>query len=112
MPVKIVDLAKKMIKLYGLIPDVDIKIVYSGLRPGEKLYEELLSDSENTLKTYNEKILIAKVRKFDFHNIETMFNQFETLAKDSKNENDLVLLMKSIIPEYISENSVFERLDI
>jgi len=101
-----------MIKLHGLIPYVDIKIVYSGLKQGEKLYEELLSDSENTLKTYNEKILIAKVRKFDFHKIESMFAQFEILTKNSKNENELVLLMKSILPEYISENSVFERLDI
>ena len=69
-PIKIVDLAKKMIRLYGLIPNIDVNITYSGLRPGEKLYEELLNDAENTTQTYHEKILIAKEMKKDNESIE------------------------------------------
>lgn len=109
-PVKIVDLANKMIRLSGKQPDVDIKIVYTGLRPGEKLYEEVLSDAENTIPTYHEKIMIAKVREYDF----TMINEkvdllLECAAKHYTYET--VSLMKEIVPEYISKNSTFEKLD-
>ena len=110
-PVTIADLAKKMIRLYGYIPNIDIDITYSGLRPGEKLYEELLSDSENTVKTYHEKIMIAKVREVALQDIESKFNEFRKLVNSSENENELVLLMKALVPEFISNNSVFERLD-
>jgi len=111
-PVTIADLAKKMIRLYGFIPNIDIDISYSGLRPGEKLYEELLSDSENTLKTYHEKIMIAKVREVALKDIESKFNDFRKLVNSAENENELVALMKALVPEFISNNSVFERLDV
>jgi FlaA1/EpsC-like NDP-sugar epimerase len=110
-PVTIADLAKKMIRLYGYIPNIDIEITYSGLRPGEKLYEELLNDAENTLNTYHEKIMIAKVREVALQDIEAKFNQFRILVNTSENENELVALMKALVPEFISNNSVFEQLD-
>ena len=110
-PVTIADLAKKMIRLYGYIPNIDIDITYSGLRPGEKLYEELLNDAENTLNTYHEKIMIAKVREVALQDIEAKFNQFRTLVNSADNENELVALMKALVPEFISNNSVFEQLD-
>jgi FlaA1/EpsC-like NDP-sugar epimerase len=110
-PVTIADLAKKMIRLFGYIPNIDIDITYSGLRPGEKLYEELLSDAENTLKTYHEKIMIAKVREVTLQDIECRFAEFRKLVNSSQNENELVALMKALVPEFISNNSVFESLD-
>jgi len=110
-PVKIADLAKKMIRLYGMIPNIDINITYSGLRPGEKLYEELLTDGENTIKTYHNKIMIAKVRSLDFAEISTTFNEFEELISNNGSESLLVSKMKVVIPEFLSNNSVFEHLD-
>jgi FlaA1/EpsC-like NDP-sugar epimerase len=110
-PVTIADLAKKMIRLYGYIPNNDIDITYSGLRPGEKLYEELLSDAENTLKTYHEKIMIAKVREVTNGDFKTKFNQFSKLVKGNDCENELVSLMKELVPEFVSNNSIFEKLD-
>ena len=110
-PVTIADLAKKMIRLYGYIPNIDIDITYSGLRPGEKLYEELLIDAENTLKTYHEKIMIAKVREVTLKDIECRFAEFRKLVNSSESENELVALMKALVPEFISNNSVFEQLD-
>ncbi len=110
-PVTIADLAKKMIRLYGYIPNIDIDITYSGLRPGEKIYEELLSDAENTLKTYHEKIMIAKVREVTLKDIECRFAEFRKLVNTSESENELVALMKALVPEFISNNSVFEQLD-
>ena len=110
-PVKIADLAKKMIRLYGMIPNIDINITYSGLRPGEKLYEELLTDGENTIKTYHDKIMSSKVREVDFSEINTFFNQFSDFVSFNCEESVLVSKMKAIVPEYISNNSVFEHLD-
>lgn len=110
-PVKIADLAKKMIRLYGMIPNIDINITYSGLRPGEKLYEELLTDGENIKKTYHDKIMIAKVREVDFYAMHTFFNQFSDFVSLNCEESVLVSKMKAIVPEYISNNSVFEHLD-
>ena len=110
-PVTIADLAKKMIRLFGYIPNIDIDITYSGLRPGEKLYEELLSDAENTLKTYHEKIMIAKVREVTLKDIECRFAEFRKLVNSSQNENELVALMKALVPEFISNNSIYESLD-
>ena len=111
-PVKIADLAKKMIRLYGLIPNIDVNITYIGLRPGEKLYEELLTDGENTIKTYHNKILIAKVREVNFKEICRSFDQFAIQVSTIGDESALVANMKRLVPEYISQNSVFERLDL
>ena len=113
-PVAIADLAKKMIRLYGMIPNIDINITYSGLRPGEKLYEELLNDAENTLATYHDKILIAKVREVELTTINASFNDLRLLvtsASKVSNEMELVGKMKELVPEFISNNSIFERLD-
>lgn len=109
-PVKIVDLARKMIRLSGREPEKDIKIVYSGLRPGEKLYEELLTNSENTLPTYHEKILIAQVRGYDFANVYTQIEELIKLARSHVNM-ETVSKMKEIVPEFVSNNSVYEKLD-
>ncbi|RQO30438.1 polysaccharide biosynthesis protein [Taibaiella sp. KBW10] len=110
LPVKIVDLAYKMIRLSGKVPDVDIKIVYSGLRPGEKLYEELLNNSENTLPTYHEKILIARVREYDFVWVQTEIAELLRLAQNHI-VLDTVIKMKEIVPEYVSNNSTYSKLD-
>lgn len=110
-PVPIVDLAKKMIRLYGYVPGIDIEIKYSGLRPGEKLYEELLMDSENTLPTYHEKIMIAKVRNIQFDAMHQEFASLIQLAKQRKGTMEMVAKMKQLVPEFISNNSVFEQLD-
>lgn len=110
-PVAIVELAKKMIRLYGLVPGIDIDIKYTGLRPGEKLFEELLTDSENTLPTYHEKIMIAKVRNTEFENIQAHFQELIDIAKERRDSMELVAKMKELVPEFLSNNSVFERLD-
>jgi FlaA1/EpsC-like NDP-sugar epimerase len=110
-PVAIAELAKKMIRLYGLIPNIDINIKYTGLRPGEKLYEELLSDEESTIPTHHQKILIAKVRPVEFEIIEPHFNAFKDLLKRSESEMLMVTKMKEMVPEFVSNNSVFEKLD-
>ncbi len=110
-PVAIADLAKKMIRLYGMIPNIDINITYSGLRPGEKLYEELLNDAENTLATYHDKILIAKVREVEIEFIKNSFTQLTQLVFNSANEMQIVGKMKELVPEFLSNNSVFEKLD-
>ena len=110
-PVKISDLAKKMIRLYGYIPNIDISLKYTGLRPGEKLYEELLVDGENSVKTYHEKIMIAKVRTIDQ---KAIIDQFKLLANKIASPNSsmqLVGLMKQLVPEFVSNNSEFEQLD-
>ena len=110
-PVPIVDLARKMIRLSGLVPGVDIDIKYTGLRPGEKLYEELLNDAENTLPTHHEKILIAKVREASVTNIEQEFLELFQLASSADNIMSMVAKMKELVPEFLSNNSVFEQLD-
>jgi len=110
-PVKIVNLARKMIRLAGFIPDVDIKIVYTGLRPGEKLYEELLNHKEVNIKTHNPKIMIATVQEYEY---DTVSSQIDELIKYSfMSKNFLtVSLMKKIVPEFLSKNSQYERLDV
>lgn len=110
-PVPIIDLAKKMIRLYGLIPGVDVEVKYTGLRPGEKLYEELLTDSENTLPTYHEKIMIAKVRQPSSDGLEQEFTELIQLVHKKQNTMELVAKMKKLVPEFVSNNSVFESLD-
>ena len=110
-PVAIVELAKKMIRLYGMIPGIDIDIKYTGLRPGEKLYEELLTDSENTLPTYHEKIMIAKVRQVDLPKMQDEFDELVKLARQKDGTMLMVSKMKELVPEFVSNNSVFESLD-
>lgn len=108
--VKIIDLAKKMIQLSGLEVGKDIQIVFTGLRPGEKLYEELLSNDENTLPTEHKKIMIAKVREYEFDLINTeIINTIGLL--ENQNNMDIVRKIKEIIPEFKSQNSVYEILD-
>lgn len=108
--VKILDLAKKMIKLSGLNLGRDIQINFTGLRPGEKLYEELLNNKENTIPTYHSQIMIAKVREYDLDKISRQINHLlETLP--SHNNFALVGLMKDIVPEFLSQNSIYEELD-
>ena len=108
--VKIIDLAKKMITLSGLRVDKDIEIKYTGLRPGEKLYEELLNNDENTLPTHHPKILIAEVNTPSYAYMEIATNDLNHLLS-SGNNNSIVAKIKEIIPEYKSNNSVFETLD-
>ena len=109
--ITIADLAKKMIRLYGFIPNIDIEIKYTGLRPGEKLYEELLNDGENTSQTYHKKILIAKVRDVSFDQVRLSFDELEILVSGADNEILLVTKMKELIPEFLSKNSEYESLD-
>ena len=109
-PVKIADLAKKMIQLSGYEPDKQVKIIYSGLRPGEKLYEELLSDKEKTLPTYHNKIKIAQVYSIPFVEISESFAELKKQLREG-NKTDIVAQIKYLVPEFISNNSIFERLD-
>ena len=109
--VKIVDLATRMIELAGYHPGEDIKIEFTGLRPGEKLYEEVLSDKENTLPTGNKKIMIAKVRRYEYADVLDTYAEFEKLSRAVK-IIDTVKLMKKVVPEFKSKNSPkFEVLD-
>ncbi|ROI07165.1 polysaccharide biosynthesis protein [Kaistella haifensis] len=109
-PVKILDLAKRMIKLSGFEPNLDIKIIYTGLRPGEKLYEELLSDDAKTLATHNEKILISKDPNMEFEDIEKYTNQIVKAAL-RREKIQVVQILKEIVPEFKSNNSIYEVLD-
>jgi FlaA1/EpsC-like NDP-sugar epimerase len=109
-PVKIIDLAKKMIKLAGFIPDKEIEIQIVGLRPGEKLYEELLNDTSKTLATHHEKIMIAEEIQDEF---ETLHADIEELIEKANffGNDEIVMQMKKIVPEFISMNSAFQLLD-
>jgi len=109
-PIKIVDLAKKMIRLSGKVPYHDIDLVFTGLRPGEKLYEELLNNAENTLPTYHEKILIANVREYDFTSVCNSIHELVDLAQKHF-VMETVVKMKEIVPEFKSNNSIFEQID-
>ncbi len=109
-PVKILDLARNMIRLAGYTPEKDIPIVFTGLRPGEKLYEELLNQKELTLPTSNNMIMIARVREFDYDKVSKLIDQLiETSHQDKAFTT--VKMMKQLVPEYISKNSVYEQLD-
>lgn len=125
-PVKIYDLAKRMITLSGLKPNVDIQIIETGLRPGEKLYEELLNDAEKTLPTHHPKIKIAQVRQYDYQEICNQVDAVVTLGKvllvngtittnadEFTMEHNLRIVgnMKAMVPEFKSKNSIFEKLD-
>ena len=109
--VKIVELAKKMIRLAGLIPNEEIKITFSGLRPGEKLFEELLNDNENTMPTHHEKIMIGQVREYDFKDVQLQLVKLFNYAL-TDHTTKVVQQMKVIVPEFKSKNSIFEELDV
>lgn len=109
-PVKIIDLARKMIRLKGLIPDKDIEIKAIGLRPGEKLYEELLNDSAKTLPTHHEKIMVAQEHCDDHCSISEWVDELIVKAYGN-DKGELVTDMKKIVPEFKSLNSEFEVLD-
>jgi FlaA1/EpsC-like NDP-sugar epimerase len=108
--VKIVNLAEKMIQLAGFTPYEDIDIQFTGLRPGEKIYEELLNDKETVLQTHHEKIMRAKVREYDFAEVQRWINELLQLAQNGT-DMDVVRQMKHIVPEFISDNSIFQILD-
>jgi len=108
--VKIAHLAQRMISLAGFEPDKDIRIEYTGLRPGEKLYEEVLSNKENTLPTSHDRIRIAKVREYDYEEACRVAEELETLSR-SVDIPQMVRLMKQTVPEFISKNSRFEQYD-
>jgi FlaA1/EpsC-like NDP-sugar epimerase len=108
--VKIVKLAERMIELAGFKVGEDIKIKFTGLRPGEKLYEEVLSNKENTIETNHSKIRIAKVREYDYNDAANSVDKLRDLAYDVE-IRDMVKLMKQIVPEFKSQNSKFEELD-
>ncbi|MCQ9638285.1 polysaccharide biosynthesis protein [Chryseobacterium sp. WG14] len=109
-PIKILDLAKRMIKLSGYTPNVDIEIDFIGLRPGEKLYEELLTDNSTTIPTHHEKIMISKDPVMEFGDIEILCKQIMRSAI-KKDGLQVVKILKIIVPEFISNNSEFEILD-
>ena len=109
-PVKILDLARNMIRLAGYTPEKDIRIVFTGLRPGEKLYEELLNQKETTIPTTNDKIMVARVREFDFDTVSPEVDQLIATSQQTK-PFMTVKLMKQLVPEYISNNSIYEQLD-
>jgi FlaA1/EpsC-like NDP-sugar epimerase len=109
-PVKIYDMARRMISLAGLKPDVDIKIEEIGLRPGEKLYEELLNDKEKTTATVNKKIMVAKVKMYDYKDVCTHIDKIIAFA--SKGDvHEMIYAMKEFVPEYKSMHSKFEAID-
>jgi FlaA1/EpsC-like NDP-sugar epimerase len=109
-PVRIIDLARKMIKLAGFIPDKEIKIKIVGLRPGEKLYEELLNDTSKTLPTHHNKIMIAQEIQDEYENLHNEVDELIGIADFYEND-DIVSKMKKIVPEFKSMNSTFEVLD-
>jgi len=109
-PVKIDTLARRMIELAGLVPDQDIEIIYTGLRPGEKLYEEVLSTKENTDETSHDRIRIARVREYDYADAVKAADELTALSHEVRIP-ETVKLMKEIVPEYISNNSRFEIYD-
>jgi FlaA1/EpsC-like NDP-sugar epimerase len=110
-PIKILNLAVNMIKLAGFMPYTDIKICFTGLRPGEKLYEELLNKTEKVVPTYHEKIKISNVIYYPYEYVQR--NIDELLALNcSNNDKEVVRKMKEIVPEYVSANSTYQSMDV
>ena len=107
---KIADLAKRMIELSGFIPGEDIKIEYTGLRPGEKLYEEVLADAETTLPTTHDRIRIAHVRQMSYEEVAAGVDNLAILSKEVRIP-EMVKLMKQLVPEFKSANSVYQKFD-
>ena len=110
-PVKIIDLARKMIGLAGFTPNKEIEIKIIGLRPGEKLYEELLNDDSKTLPTHNDQIMIALDNNLEYDSLCVNIEKLSQFAKLMSND-DIVGQMKKIVPEFKSMNSVFQNLDV
>ena len=116
-PVKILDLARNMIRLAGYTPEKEIQIQFTGLRPGEKLYEELLNQKEATMPTSNEKIMVARVREFDYDEVSKQIDKLiattttTTTGATGNKSFTIVKLMKKIVPEFVSNNSIYEQLD-
>jgi FlaA1/EpsC-like NDP-sugar epimerase len=108
--VRIVDLARKMIQLVGMKEGKDISIVFTGLRPGEKLYEEVLANSENTLPTHHSQILIGKVREYEYSEVKEIIGGLID-SFDTQNNENIVQRMKDLVPEFKSNNSIFQKLD-
>ncbi|MFC2111309.1 polysaccharide biosynthesis protein, partial [Bacteroidota bacterium] len=108
--VKIVDLAKKMIKLSRLTLGKDIQIIYTGLRPGEKLYEELLNNEENTIQTHHSQIMIGKVKEYEAGFVKKEIDELLQLI-EKQDKFEIVSKMKKIVPEFKSKNSIFQQLD-
>ena len=109
-PIKILDMAERMVQLSGFEPYKDIDIVITGLRQGEKLYEELLNDTSTSLPTHHAKIMISKVPTQPFDIVNSKIKEL-IKAATSKNDNEVVKLLKDLVPEYKSENSSFQFLD-
>jgi len=109
-PVKIADLARKMIKLSGLTVGKDIQLSFTGLRPGEKLYEELLNSEENTIPTHHSRIMVAKVRSYNLDEVIKDLNKLDQLNRGT-DHLAIVAQMKKMVPEFISQNSIFAQLD-
>lgn len=109
-PIKIAELAKKLIRLSGYNPGVDIKIKYTGLRPGEKLYEELLNNAENTVNTYHDKILIAKVREVEYNTLISQIDELIEKARSRSSSDIMVATLKEMVPEYVTSNPAYEKL--
>ncbi len=109
-PIKIAYLARNMIQLAGYEVDKDIKIEYTGLRPGEKLYEEVLATKENTIPTEHDRIFVAKVRRYGYDDIRRTVEELERLSQ-AVIVPDMVILMKQTVPEFKSKHSVFEKYD-
>lgn len=109
-PIKIADLARNMIQLAGYEVDKDIKIEYTGLRPGEKLYEEVLATKENIIPTANDRIFVAKVRRYGYQEISDTVDELERLSR-TVTIPEMVMLMKKTVPEFKSKHSVFEKYD-
>ncbi len=110
-PVKIWDLAERMISLSGLRAGKDIKIVETGLRPGEKLYEELLNEKEHTIATHHKKIMIARVRTYSFRDVAVHLARLEKCLHSGGGSHDIVAEMKHMVPEYKSNNSIYQEID-
>jgi FlaA1/EpsC-like NDP-sugar epimerase len=111
-PVKILDLAERMIKLSGLKPYTDIPIEIIGLRQGEKLYEELLIDGENTLPTYHPKIMVCSTVPHEYAVICAAIDELEIMADSIGKKKDIIIRMKKLVPEFVSQNSEYAKLDI
>lgn len=108
--VKIADMAHRMIELAGFVPNKDIMIEYTGLRPGEKLYEEVLASTENTIPTGHSRIRIAKVREYGYAEARVVADELEVLSR-AVEIKDMVRLMKRTVPEFKSKNSIYEEYD-
>src|SRR5690554_1793060 len=110
-PVRILDMAERMIKLCGLRPYEDIPIEITGLREGEKLYEELLNDGETTLPTFHPKIMVNRVVKQDNFLVNRIITELDEAMKMSNSDEELIILLKRLIPEFVSLNSKYENLN-